>query len=246
MTCEEFEHLLLDSRSHRPKAGRLPGATETTPLEDHARKCTACATRMAEIAGLENALHQLRVSMMGTNAPPSVENKLLASFRENASRRRFSLPALQPWRITGFAAGAVVLVVFFSSFLATIDSNRIGTEIMRPPSPGLSGLALGALNERHQTATRSLRNVSRNGATIASKSGSASGRSQASPPNEEFSLNGGGSIVRVTLPLSSLTAMGLPVHAELSDARVTADVWMDPFGDVTKVRLVAVDGPNRE
>jgi hypothetical protein len=60
--------------------------------------------------------------------------------------------------------------------------------------------------------------------------------------NDEFSLNGGGSIVRVTLPMSSLTAMGLPVHPDLSDPRVTADVWIDPFGDVMRVRLV---GENR-
>jgi hypothetical protein len=32
--------------------------------------------------------------------------------------------------------------------------------------------------------------------------------------------------------------MGLPVHADLSDPRVTADVWMDPFGAVVGIRLV--------
>jgi hypothetical protein len=55
---------------------------------------------------------------------------------------------------------------------------------------------------------------------------------------DELSLNGGGSIVRVTLPLSGLVAMGIPVHPDASDPRVTADVMMDPFGAVVGIRLV--------
>jgi hypothetical protein len=44
----------------------------------------------------------------------------------------------------------------------------------------------------------------------------------------------------VTVPLSSLVAMGVPVHPEVSDGRVTADVMMDPFGAVVAVHLVEV------
>ena len=56
--------------------------------------------------------------------------------------------------------------------------------------------------------------------------------------SDVLSLNGGGSVVRVTLPVSSLVAMGVPVRPDLSESRVTADVWMDPFGAVLGVRLV--------
>jgi hypothetical protein len=55
---------------------------------------------------------------------------------------------------------------------------------------------------------------------------------------DELALNGGSNVVRVTLPLSSLVAMGVPVYPEMSDRRVTADVMMDPFGAVVAVRFV--------
>ena len=66
------------------------------------------------------------------------------------------------------------------------------------------------------------------------------GRTQGSSMTvgEDLALNGGSSIVRVTLPLSSLVAMGIPVHPDASDPRVTADVLMDPFGAVVRIRLV--------
>jgi hypothetical protein len=73
----------------------------------------------------------------------------------------------------------------------------------------------------------------------AHKTGTKPGRDRGPiPASDVLSLNGGGSIVRVTLPFSSLIAMGVPVRPDLSDSRVTADVWMDPFGAVLGVRVV--------
>jgi hypothetical protein len=57
-------------------------------------------------------------------------------------------------------------------------------------------------------------------------------------PLDALSLNGGSNVVRVTLPLSSLVAMGVPMRPDLSDRRVTADVMRDPFGAVVAVHLV--------
>jgi hypothetical protein len=58
------------------------------------------------------------------------------------------------------------------------------------------------------------------------------------PVNDFLSLNGGGSVVRVTLPLASLVAMGVPLYPEVSDRRITADVARDPFGAVVAIHLV--------
>jgi hypothetical protein len=58
------------------------------------------------------------------------------------------------------------------------------------------------------------------------------------PVSDELSLNGGGNVVRVTLPFSSLVVMGVPVRPDVSDRRVTADVMMDPFGAVVAIHLV--------
>jgi hypothetical protein len=58
------------------------------------------------------------------------------------------------------------------------------------------------------------------------------------PLRDELSLNGGGNVVRVTLPVASLVAMGVPMYPEVSDRRVTADVTRDPFGAVIAIHLV--------
>jgi len=60
------------------------------------------------------------------------------------------------------------------------------------------------------------------------------------PVGDELFLNGGSNVVRVTLPLSSLVAMGVPMYPDASDRRVTADVTRDPFGAVIAIHLVEV------
>jgi hypothetical protein len=44
------------------------------------------------------------------------------------------------------------------------------------------------------------------------------------PADQLLSLNGGSSVVRVNLPLSSLAAVGVPMVPDLPDRQVTADV----------------------
>lgn len=59
-------------------------------------------------------------------------------------------------------------------------------------------------------------------------------------PAEQLSLNGGSTVFRVTLPLSSLAAVGVSTYPDLPDRQVTADVAVDPFGAIIAVRLVGV------
>jgi hypothetical protein len=65
-----------------------------------------------------------------------------------------------------------------------------------------------------------------------------SGVGQIAVPAADLSLNGGGSIIRVTLPLSGLQVMGVPVDSEASDPLVMADLTLDPFGGIVGFRLV--------
>jgi hypothetical protein len=256
MTCEEFERVLMDSNSGKASEGWMLRASRRDLVEAHVQNCPACATKMTEAAPLEDALDELRLSTRHIQAPAAVEEALLDAFHREVAKRRSVVRSTLPWRVVWLSAAAVALVtaglLFFSrfgpSFPVTLENHATEAESRMPHSRADSGVIEKAPNENRGFATENPVSASRSrvSKTRKPKSGTVELRTPATL-NDELSLNGGGSIVRVTLPLSSLTAMGLPVHADLSDPRVTADVWMDPFGDVMKVRLVAENrSPNQE
>jgi hypothetical protein len=107
-------------------------------------------------------------------------------------------------------------------------------------APGVSGVAVPAVVEGYRPGAEHAVAPSSKGvsAKLDRSTHRRVGRRSPSPVGDELSLNGGGSVIRVTLPLSSLIAMGVPVHPDTSDPRVTADVMMDPFGAVVGIRLV--------
>jgi hypothetical protein len=251
MTCDEFEQFLLDSSHCRSGGdGWLVKASKAAVIQVHVENCPVCAKKMAEATRLQDALEQLRASTMHLQAPAAVERSLLDAFRQQAARRETSVGRRSVWRFVWlWAAAALVLLAaglrlyssFSTEFPLKSENNSKGSklEIQSSPSPDLSGAAKEAFNKNpgasaENAATVSSRRVAQADKPIAR----GMARNASIPPSDELSLNGGGSVVRVTLPFSSLTAMGLPVRPDLSDTRVTADVWMDPFGAVVGIRLV--------
>ena len=225
-------------------------ASRAALVQAHIENCPACATKKAEAARLQDALDQLRVSTVHMQTPAGVERNLLGAFREEAARRHSAVGRVFAWRLVWLSATALALITagvqLYSNlrphFLAKSESNRNGSEVViQPPStPGLSGSAVEVFNENRRAADEDIATSSRHHVAKVRKARTEPGVEQALiPASDELSLNGGGSIVRVTLPFSSLVAMGLPVRPDLSDSRVTADVWMDPFGAVMGIRLVA-------
>ena len=248
MTCEECEQIQQDSSHYSSGEGWMLRASRAALVQEHVQNCPVCAKKLAEIVKMQNALDQFRASTMHMQAPAAVERHLLDAFRQEAAKRRPSVERAFPWRLVWASFAALVLaaagILFYSrvqqNFL--VESNGKGSEVEIKPSlsPGISGAATQAFDESRRSiaenhATVSERHVVKAGGRVPERLA----RQYSIPANDELSLNGGGSIVRVTLPLSSLTAMGLPVHPDLSDPRVTADVWMDPFGAVVRIRLVA-------
>jgi hypothetical protein len=249
MTCDEFEQVLLES-SHYGSGGEgwLLRASKAAVVQAHVENCQVCAKKMAEASKSQDALDRLRVSTMHLQAPAAVERNLLDAFRQQAARRRTSVARASAWRLAWLSAGALVLLVagfeLYSSLrphsLLKSDDNSKGNKLeIQLSSPGLSGGAREALNRNSGASAENAASVSGRRVAQADKPISRRiARNASIPPSDELSLNGGGSVVRVTLPFSSLTAMGLPVRPDLSDTRVTADVWMDPFGAVVGIRLV--------
>jgi hypothetical protein len=248
MTCEECEKVLLDSRHHPNVDGWMLSISRAALIQAHVENCPTCAAKMTETTKLDDALDRLRVATKQFQASPEIEKNLLEAFRQETARRRRSSDSVFAWRMAWLCTATLVLVAagtFLYSRLwlrppQTHEGNRPGNEarIEAPARPGFSGAATEAFDRyNHVTAERDTRGstphrAKAHGAIHESLSG------RVAIPGEDLSMNGGGNIVRVTLPFSSLVAMGVPVRPDISDSRVTADVWMDPFGAVVGIRLV--------
>lgn len=249
MTCDEFEAILLDSQRRVIPGGWVLRASRAALVQEHVDHCRACATRMGEIRRLEEALDQLRVSRMNIEAPPSVEKELLQAFRESAARQHFATRVAFSWKPVWLAVATVALVV--TSILSymkvrpdsvlTGKTDRSGSErvISTRSLPVISSAAAPETDQDRKPSPENPRTTpKRRRGRLDSGIREASGVPRLVQASDALSLNGGGSVVRVTVPVSSLAAMGVPVRPDLSENRVTADVWIDPFGAVVRVRLV--------
>jgi hypothetical protein len=258
MTCEECEQILLDGRNGAETSASMPGVSVLHLAKAHAQTCSACAVKVSEIGHLDDALHQLRISSVRMEAPDAIGATLLAEFRKRTERDGSRLNRRSRWRVAWTPAAvlliiAVVIALYSASSLrnptarsiAVVPHGHSGAE--RSVQKESSTIASGSI--AMPDAGESMHNQSNAEPTVTVGSRGdvaklvdlprAKGKQHSSlQARDDSSLNGGGSIVRITLPLSSLTAMGLPIHADLSDPRVTADVWMDPFGAVVGIRLV--------
>jgi anti-sigma factor RsiW len=250
MTCEECEQILLDSNCGVDGKGWITGVSVMNLAKSHAQDCPACATKMSEFDKMKDALDQLRVTTVRMEAPAAVEANLLAAFRREMAGRDSSVPKIFPGKLVWGSSAALLLVlagvVLYSSLRSrppvTVQIGRNHSEQLaqRQVSPTISGATGRAVVESHRPNT--VRAVGGGSGSAAAKLDKplheGAGRQSPTPAADELSLNGGSSVVRVTLPLSSLVAMGVPVHPDISDPRVTADVMMDPFGSVMAIRLV--------
>jgi hypothetical protein len=204
---------------------------------------------MAEATRLEDALDRLRVSTMNVKAPVSVEKNLLDAFRENAARQDPAIWLGFPWKLVGVSMATVVLVVTSALLYSKLrpdaasreatNSNASEGAISSRVVPETSSMAALPIDPSRKPGTEHTRSTSgHHFAEAHSKVTERGSGTSVVQANDVLSLNGGGSVVRVTLPVSSLVAMGVPVRPDLSESRVTADIWMDPFGSVMGVRLV--------
>jgi anti-sigma factor RsiW len=250
MTCEDYEQILMDSSFCVNDKDWILGVSVMNLAKSHTQNCPACAAKMSDVAKLKDALDQLRVTTMHMEAPAAVEASLLAAFRREMARRDPSVPRIFLWKLVWGPAAALLLVVagvvlyslLRSRSPATVQIERNHSEQLaqRQISPTISVATGRAVVESRRPDT--VHAVTRGSGVVSAKVHEpihkGVGRRSPTPAADELSLNGGSSVVRVTLPLSSLVAMGVPVHPDISDPRVTADVVMDPFGAVMAIRLV--------
>jgi hypothetical protein len=241
MTCEECELILADSCNRDSGTGWIPGVSVLNLAKGHAQDCPACAAKMGELCRLNDALEELRFSTMRLEAPASMERNLVAEFRRASS----SVARTFRWKLTWGAATALILaaaglMLYFGVRSRPALAIRGRQEVQQTPSSTKTNPTRQATESQRPRGVDRMLTITHDAPGSARLMQPQKRRQSSQPAGEELSLNGGGSVVRVTLPLSSLAAMGVPVHPDMSDKRVTADVAMDPFGAVIAIHVLGV------
>jgi hypothetical protein len=248
MTCEECKEILLDSDKYASCKNWMPGVSVLGLAKLHGENCSACAETMSEIAKMSDAFGQLRLSTKQVEAPATIETNLLVEFRRRALRARPHPINFRRGLLWGSAL-VLALVAGFISYSA-LRARSFGSDhsvttqrpTPQPPSRLYSSVTPDrAPTEKQETRMGrppSARSKLEQGTRPVIQAQKESALSVPLPVNDVLSLNGGGSVVRVTLPLASLVAMGVPMYPEMSDRRITADVARDPFGAVIAIHLV--------
>jgi len=247
MTCEECEQILLELGNDPACEDWLPDVSVLNLAKTHAENCSACAAKMAETSKLNDCLDQLRLSDMQVEAPTRIESKLLVEFRRRTSLQS---PITIRWRLSWASAIALTLIAGFVFYFVhgarspiTVQTHIPRHLAYQPPSPPLhpsAGLDRTLIGNHQEGADRprstSLKRKPQTNLTR--KQHDRVWPEALWLTRDELSLNGGGDVVRVSLPLSSLVAIGVPIYPEVSDRRVIADVTRDPFGAVISIHLV--------
>jgi hypothetical protein len=204
---------------------------------------------------LHAAFDQLRASTSQVGAPDRVETNLLAAFPQS-TKRNASFIGTNPARLFWVPAAVFLLLACSITLYVTVRA-RPGIMVqhgsIRQEDKGPEAVL------RHQTSSGP---SDRRAVQAARKSGRAGANPRRplqpadnlatqrnlvarqttqqvrTPADEQLSLNGGSTVFRVNLPLSSLAAVGVPMYPDLPDRQVTADVAVDPFGAIIAIRLV--------
>lgn len=249
MTCDECQRILVDEGSRRANQARKPDVALLSQAELHAQTCVFCADWPSDLARLQAGFARLRACTSQMEAPARAEKNLLGAFRQSTEpnawwmRMNFGRLVLAP-------AVAVLLLVLGIGLYATLRPKpRItvqGDSVRRENKS--SGEALAKQRLPVPFAGQEARAIPKRGPGGANHKrpgdnlmahGDASA-AQMTQPARALSLNGGSSVVRVKVPLSSLAAVGIPMYADLPDRQVTADVALDPFGAIIAIRLVGI------
>ena len=247
MTCDECQRILVDETSRRAKESRKPDVSLLSLAELHAQSCVFCADWPSDLARLHAGFDRLRSCTNQMEAPARVEKNLLGAFRQSTEPNA-SWMGRNFGRLVLASAAAVLVLLFAIGLYATLrpkpgmtaqgDSvrkeNKSSEQALPKQRSPVAGQAARAIPKR----VRGSANHRRPGDNLMARGDPAAGH--LTQPVRALSLNGGSSVIRVNLPLSSLAAVGIPMYADLPDRQVTADVALDPFGAIIAIRLVGI------
>lgn len=242
MNCQDFEKLAL--------ALARNSLLDVTAREQgliHMECCERCAARLAEERALLARLRAVASEMAGEEPPARVEKALLAAFR--AQTAALAPDRTRPWlnwKLAAVAAGILILISMMAVFWRSVSPNKSqGEERAVAPAPGASPKS-PKLAEPPVGGNRLAVEQSKNEPKRARRRAAVDRPDETEMVTQFFPLREGEDItaldslqlVRVELPASALSEVGLTVDPEMADEPVKADVVLGQDGLARAIRFV--------
>jgi hypothetical protein len=233
MNCQEVETMITDLARH----SALEAAAREGALA-HLDHCRRCSERLAEEKRLSGGLAAWDAALLNEQAPPALEAKLRAAFREQKAA-----PAQAPgrrWLGIG-AVGAIAAAVLLFKLLTPPPAPRVAPVAQVPPLPPATASVSQVLRPEDDPP-----------AQPAKRKRQATRLPHMPPPvpaelgteflpvaqGDGWTPLEGGRLVRVRLPRSAMGAFGFPVDEERAPERVQADVMLSNDGLLRAIRFV--------
>ncbi len=247
MNCQDFEKL-----APALARNRLIDATAREQGVAHTEVCEKCAARVVEERALLAGVRVVVAEMTREEAPARVEAALLAAFREQTTAAPTVIPIFSrasrwsSWRLAAVAAGILLLISVTAIFWWPASSLKpqqgkqavLPTPGAAPTSPKLAEPSV----DSDQMAAEQPKNLPKRVRRRASVNSSDEAEmvTQFFPLREGEDLTALESLqfVRVELPGSALSEVGLPVDPETANEPVKADVVLGQDGLARAIRFV--------
>jgi len=249
MNCHDFEKLAL--------AFARNSLLDTTTREQgliHTEGCERCAARLAEERALLARVRAVVDEVAGEEPPARVETALLAAFRAQTVATASSIVIPMPsrarhwsnWKLAAVAAGILILISMMAIFWRLASSHKPQQEKQAvaptpgasPASPKLAGPPAGSdqlVVERPKNPPKRAR---RKAPVDSSDEAEVFTRFFPLREGEDFTALDSMQLVRVELPGSALSEVGLPVDPETVNEPVKADVVLGQDGLARAIRFV--------
>jgi hypothetical protein len=249
MNCHDFEKLALALARDS-----LLDATARDQGLIHTEVCSRCAARLAEERTLVARLRAVVAEMAGEEPPARVDAALLAAFRAQAVATATGAVIPAPsrarrwssWKLAAVAAGILMLISAMAIFWGSESSHKPQREERAvAPTPGASPTSPKQAEppvSPDQAAVEQPKNLPKRTRRRASVSSS----DEAEVVTRFFPLREGEDLttleslqfVRVELPGSALSEVGLPIDPETVNEPVKADVVLGQDGLARAIRFV--------
>jgi len=257
MTCSDFETIIIEIARDR----LMEAETRERGLE-HIRMCAPCATLLVEERALSRDLRALSARCAAEEMPERIETALLAAFRQAPGRTCMSASTIvAPRRRRRLLAVAAIALITFGISLAgwiasshkrgtpAVDSTGgVASPTIVPAPPEKSDqtrpqVAVVLRPDRRIPAPRSEKRQKRSTNPNRLSAGNDAPSEFVTPffpvmQGGELIPLEGGQVVRVRMPRSNLTQLGIPFNQERASETIKADVLLSNDGLARAIRLV--------
>jgi hypothetical protein len=249
MNCHDFEKLALALARNS-----LLDATARDQGLIHTEVCSRCAARLAEERTLLARLRAVAEDMAGEDPPARVDAALLAAFRAQAAAKAAPTVISAPsrawrwssWKLAAVAAGILMLISAMAVFWGSGSSHKpereeravLPTPDASPMSPKQAEPPGGSDQAVVEQPKNLPKHVRRRSSVNSSDEAEVVTRFFPLREGEDLTTLESLQFVRVELPGSALSEVGLPVDPETVNEPVKADVVLGQDGLARAIRFV--------